>query len=214
EEDLNKIVKEIDAKGWQIETHAIGDKGAELTIKAYEKYVEKEKRPIVAHCQILGKDLIEKMTNNGIIASIQPIFIESDMQWVEKFLGKERMKYAYAWKTLIQYKIWCTGGSDAPIEDPNPILALHATVNRQRTDGTPEKGWYPEEKLSMWEAVRLFTYNAAYTEFQEHKKGLLKTGFLADYVLIDKDIFTIPSEEILQVKILATFVGGEKVFTR
>ncbi|OLS24941.1 MAG: N-substituted formamide deformylase precursor [Candidatus Heimdallarchaeota archaeon LC_3] len=212
-EELHKRIKDIDEKGWQLETHAIGDKGAELTINGYEKYLNREKRPILTHCQILGDDLIQKMSDLGIIASIQPIFIESDMNWAEKFVGKKRMKYSYAWKTLMERGVWCSGGSDAPIEKPDPILSLHATVNRQKMDKIPEGGWYPEERLSIWEALRLFTYYAAYAEFQEHRKGLLKPGYLADFVLLDKDPFTISPEEILNLKVLGTFVGGKRVFS-
>ena len=213
EEELHKRIKDINEKGWQLETHAIGDKGAEITINGYEKYLKKEKRPILTHCQILNENLIQKMSNLGIIASIQPIFIESDMNWAEKFVGKKRMKYSYAWKTLMDSGVWCSGGSDAPIEKPDPILALHAAVNRQKTDRTPVSGWYPEEKLTIWEALRLFTYNGAYAEFQEHRKGLLKPGYLADFVLLDKNPFIISPEEILSLKVLGTFVGGKKIFS-
>jgi predicted amidohydrolase YtcJ len=124
------------------------------------------------------------------------------------------MKYSYAWKTIMKNGVKCVGGSDAPIEDANPILGIHAVVNRQRTDGLPERGWYPEEKYSIWDALRLFTFNSAYAEFQEGKKGLLKAGYLADYVLLDKDPLTISSEDLLTIKVKATYLGGKKVFEK
>jgi predicted amidohydrolase YtcJ len=213
-EKLHGLIQKFSKMGWQLEIHAIGDKGAELTIEGFEKFVEKDGRPILVHCQVLGDDLIKKMASLGVVASIQPIFVETDMGTADKFLGENRMKYSYAWKTLMENGIKCVGGSDAPIEDANPIKGIHAVVNRQRTDGTPNNGWYPNEKYEIWDGFKLFTGNSAYAEFQEKKKGLLKSGYLADFVLLNKDPFNISSEEILSIEVKATYLGGKKVFEK
>ncbi|MHA2032523.1 MAG: amidohydrolase [Candidatus Kariarchaeaceae archaeon] len=211
---LHNMIEKFNKMGWQLEIHAIGDKGAELTIEGFEKFVKKGGRPILVHCQVLGDDLIKKMAQLGVVASIQPVFVETDIGTADKFLGEKRMKYSYAWKTLMKNGVKCVGGSDAPIEDANPIKGIHAAVNRQRSDGFPEEGWYPEEKYSIWDALRLFTFNSAYAEFQEKRKGLLKPGYLADFVLLDKDPFTILPDKLLTIEVKATYLGGKKVFEK
>ena len=153
------------------------------------------------------------MEQLGIIANIQPVFLNTDLYWAEKKIGLPRMKYSYAWKTLLRSNIVCAGGSDAPIEKPDPILGIHAAVNRQDNNGHPKEGWYPEESLTVWEAVNLFTVNSAYAEFQELKKGKLLQDYVADFIILDKDIFLIPTNEIRTIQVKSTFMNGKQVFS-
>ena len=213
-EDLDEIMKRIKEHGWQPETHAIGDAAALQVVQSYIKHFTPEDRPILTHCQILNPTIIQLMAKHGIIANIQPIFINNDMKWAEKRVGKHRMQWSYAWKTLIEAGVHCSGGSDAPIEPPNPLLGIHAAVNRQNLRGEPPQGWYPEQKLTVWEAFNLFTTKAAYTEFNEHKKGKLLPGYLADFIVLDKDPFETPPEKLSTINVIATIVGGNLVFQR
>ncbi|TFG20460.1 MAG: amidohydrolase [Promethearchaeota archaeon] len=213
-EDLCNIIEAMNRKGWQLETHVIGDKGAEMVLDCYENIYKHDYRPILTHCQILAKDLVQRMAKSEVIASIQPFFIETDMDFVEKFIGVERMKYSYAWKTLLEYGIKCCGGSDAPVDIPNPFNGIYAAVTRKKLDGSPATGWLPEQKLTVWDALRLYTYGGAYAEYQEHQKGLLKPGYLADFIVLDKDPFDIPTHELKDIQVKNTFLGGKEVFSR
>ena len=124
------------------------------------------------------------------------------------------MKFSYAWKTLLDNKILCAGGSDAPVERPDPLLGIHAAVNRQDNSGNPSEGWYTEESISVWDAVKLFTVNSAFAEYQEHQKGKLLANYLADFIVLDKDIFEIPRKDIRKISVEQTFVNGKQVFKR
>jgi predicted amidohydrolase YtcJ len=135
------------------------------------------------------------------------------MDFAEKFIGAKRMKFAYAWKSLIDHGVICSGGSDAPVDEPNPFHAIYAAVTRQKLNGSPSEGWIPEEKMSVWDALRLYTYGAAYAEYQEHQKGKLMPGYLADFILLDKDPFHIPPAELKNIHVRKTFVGGKEVFS-
>ncbi len=214
EEELAKLISEAHINGWQLEIHAIGDRSAELVVKLFESTGAYKNRAVLTHCQILNESIIRKLAQLGIIANIQPIFINTDLHWAEKRIGKQRMKYSYAWKTLLDNKILCAGGSDAPVERPDPLFGIHAAVNRQDNNGYPSEGWYSSESLSVWDAVKLFTVNSAFAEFQEHQKGKLLAEYLADFIILDKDIFDIPSVDIRNISIEYTFVHGKQVFKR
>ncbi len=212
-EKLEQIITEMNDAGWQLETHVIGDKGAELVIGCYEKIYRHNYRPVLTHCQILARDLVDRMAKAEIIAAIQPFFIETDMDFVEKFIGVQRMSYAYAWNTLRNNGIICSGGSDAPVDIPNPFYGIYSAVSRRKLNGTPAEGWLPNQKLSVWEAIRLYTFGAAYAEYQEHQKGLLKPGYLADFIVLDKDPFHVPLEELKNIRVQKTFLGGKEVYS-
>ncbi|HKZ40695.1 MAG TPA: amidohydrolase family protein, partial [Candidatus Hodarchaeales archaeon] len=211
-EELKEFLKAANDHDWQIETHAIGDRGAEIAIQAYEDVVKPESRPVLTHCQVLTKDLVVRMAKHNIIANIQPVHLVTDKTWAEMYLGKSRMRYAYAWKSLLKSGVHCAGGSDAPVEACNPLLGIHAAVNRQDTKGDPVGGWYPKEKLSVWEAVGLWTTGAAYAEWAEKQKGILQPGTFADMVVLDKDPFKVDPKTIKDIRVLATIVGGVAVF--
>lgn len=209
---LYDLITNAHHHGWQLEIHAIGDRSSAQVVNAFEKAKSYTNRSVLTHCQILNESIITKMAKLGIIANIQPIFLNTDLHWAEKRLGKERMKYSYAWKKLLKNNIMCAGGSDAPVEKPDPLLGIHAAVNRQDNSGYPPEGWYREEALTVWEAVQLYTVNSAFAEFQEHQKGKLLKNYFADFIVLSKDIFEIPNEDIRKIKILQTFVNGAQVF--
>lgn len=209
--ELRKLIKMAFKLGWQIETHAIGDRAAEEVINAYESILHKGSRPILTHCQVLNKELIMRIAKNDIIANIQPIFIDSDMEWAEDRLGSLRMKYSYAWRSLLEMGVQCVGGSDAPIESPNPFYGIYAAVTRKNLNNIPVNGWFSKEKLSIWQALKLYS-DGAYAEFAEQEKGRILPGMLADFVVLDKDIFNVKPEEIKELKVISTFVGGKIVW--
>jgi predicted amidohydrolase YtcJ len=181
-------------------------------VDCYENIYRHDYRPILTHCQILAPDLIQRIAKIEAIASIQPFFIETDMDFVEKFIGSNRMKYSYAWKSLLDNGIRCTGGSDAPVDIPNPFYGIYSAVTRQKLDGTPKEGWMAEQKLTVWEALQLYTSAAAYSEYQEHQKGKLKPGYLADFIVLNRNPFLIDPSELKDIQVQKTYLGGTQVY--
>ena len=145
---------------------------------------------------------------------MQPTHATSDMPWAEARLGKDRLKGAYAWRTLLKAGAHLAGGSDFPVESESPLLGIYAAVTRQDPSGKPPGGWRPEEGLGRAEALRLFTSDAAYAEFAEKRRGRIERGFDADFTVLDREIFVpgTPAAEILKAKVVMTVVGGEIVY--
>ncbi|MHA2253028.1 MAG: amidohydrolase, partial [Candidatus Kariarchaeaceae archaeon] len=202
QDQINEKVKFAKEKGYRLEVHAIGDLAADITIKAFD-YADLniEDRPILTHCQVLAKDLLQKMSERGIIANIQPPFVTTDSQWVEKRLGRsERLQFSYAWKKIIDHGIPASGGSDAPIENPNPLLGIYAAMFRKDAE---DKVWMPQERLTFEEAIHLYTQGAAFANYSEDVLGRLAPGFKADFIVLDRDILhdfeTLPQAKIEQV---------------
>jgi len=146
------------------------------------------------------------------VASVQPVFIPTDWAAADKRWGPERCRYAYAWKTLAATGARLAFGTDYSVEPLNPMEGLYAAVSRKDRQGEEGDGWFPEEKISMEEAIEYYTLGAAYSQFMEDRKGMLKEGYLADIVITDKDLLTIPEEEIMTTKIVTTILGGKVVY--
>ncbi len=200
QEEMNKRVKLSNEAGYRLEVHGIGDLAVESILAAFEfAKLTKKDRPIITHCQVLGMDLIEKMKDMGAIANIQPPFVTTDSQWVEARLGKKsnRLQFSYAWKTIIQNGIVASGGSDSPIENPNPLLGIHAAMFRK---DPKDETWRPEEKLTFREAIDLYTQGAAYAIKEENQLGKLKEGFWADFIVLDRDV--VDNAELLKTAIV------------
>lgn len=201
--------------GWQLNIHAIGDAGNRLALDTYAQEMTASERqslrPRIEHAQVIALDDIPRFTKLGVIASIQPTHATSDMNMAEDRVGADRIKGAYAWRSLLNAHVRLAGGSDFPVELPNPFLGLYAAVTRQDSEGRPPGGWHGEQKLSREEALRLFTIDAAYSAFMEASVGSLEPGKWADFIIIDRDFFKVPEREIDDIRVQATYVAGQKV---
>ncbi|MFL6618611.1 MAG: amidohydrolase [Povalibacter sp.] len=201
--------------GWQLNIHAIGDAGNRLALDTFEQQFTNEQRqklrPRIEHAQVITLQDIPRFAKLGVIASMQPTHATSDMNMAEDRIGAERIKGAYAWRTLLNSGARLAFGSDFPVELPNPFLGLYAAITRQDRDGHPPGGWYPQQKLTREEALRLFTLDTAYAGHMEQQVGSLEPGKWADFIVIDRDYFKAPESEIDDIKVEATYVAGVRV---
>lgn len=192
--------------------HTIGDASCEQVIRALEKSPAPEgKKDRLIHCCLVRGDLIERMKNLSIIVDIQPSFVPSDFPWIVDKLGEERIVYTCAWKTLINAGLICAGGTDAPIEQVNPIESIYAAVARKKRYDQ-HNGYLPHEKLTHFEAIRLYTIGSAKAISKEHCRGYIAEGYDADFSIFDKDLLTIETEQILSTKAIQTVVAGQIVY--
>lgn len=213
-QQLDSLVKAIAAKGFQINTHCIGDSANRLLLDIYGKYLkgENDLRWRIEHAQVVSKPDLEKFAKFSIIPSVQPTHGTSDMYWADERLGKERVKTAYAYKDLLQKGKLLAIGSDFPVEQINPLYGFHAGVVRQDAKNFPEGGFQMENAISRKEALKGMTIWAAFSNFEENEKGSIEVGKFADFVVVEKDLMTAPKTALRNLKVLKTFVGGEKVF--
>lgn len=205
-------------RGYQVCTHAIGDRGNRETLDAYaaalRQVPRRDHRFRIEHAQVLALEDIPRFAELGVLPSMQPTHCTSDMRWVEARIGPQRAAGAYAWAKLRRTGVPLPGGSDFPVESHNPFLGIYAAVTRQNTAGQPAGGWHPEERMTREEALRSFTWEAAYAAFEEDRTGSLAPGQLADFVVIDRDIMTCEPLEILGTRVLLTVIGSQKVYER
>lgn len=220
-EEVYTILKKCLQSGHQVAMHAIGDRGNRIALDATERALKEvpanDPRIRIEHAQVLALEDIPRFAKLGIIPSMQPIQCSMDMGFAEARVGKERMKGAYAWKSLLNSGVKIAGGSDVPdftVDYSNPLWGIFAAVTRQDLEGNPEAGWYPAEKVSRLEALEMYTINAAYAAFEEDIKGSLAPGKLADITVLSKDILSIPALEILQTEVIMTILGGEIVYIK
>lgn len=215
-EELQGEIGKAMACGFQVGVHAIGDRGNRVVLDAYEKllnkYPDNPGRHRIEHAQVLTAGDIPRFAQLGVIAAMQPTHATSDMYWAGDRLGPERVVYAYAWRSLLDSGARLALGSDFPVEQVNPMLGIYAAVTRQDTGGWPPGGWYPEQKLSREEAVRGFTLDAAYAGFMEKSVGSLESGKRADFIVLDKNIFEVDAAEIAGIRVLQTWLDGERVW--
>lgn len=216
QEELDKFIMTAQKNHMQVAVHCIGDRAMEMCIEAYKKankeFPLEDMRHGIVHAQITTEHVIDEMAANGIIAYIQPVFIDNDMDIAEERVGAERVQHAYAWKKLIDKGIICVGGSDAPVESFDILDNIYYAVTREKLKGGPEGGWLPQYKLTVDEAVRLFTRNAAKSCFAEDSIGMLKVGMLADLVVLEEDLYQVEPHHIKDVKVLRTVCGGKTVY--
>ena len=215
-DEMEKMIIAADKLGFQIGVHAIGDKGNNWVLNAYEK-AEKvngkhDSRHRIEHAQTLQPSDIPRFAMLGIIASMQPTHCISDKKFCEKRIGPERAKGAYAWKSLADAGTIIAFGTDYQVEPLNPMEGLYAAVTRKDRLGEDGEGWHPEQKIKMDEAIKFYTLGSAYSQFMEDRKGMIKKGFLADIVIVDKDLLTIPANEIMKTKVDYTISGGKVVY--
>jgi predicted amidohydrolase YtcJ len=204
-------------RGFQVCTHAIGDAANHMVLDAYARVLHELPRSSnarlrIEHAQVLAGDDVPRFAKLGVIASMQPTHCTSDMPWAEKRVGPARIKGAYAWRSLLKTGVHLPLSSDFPGETLNPFFSFYAAITRQDTEGKPAEGWYPAERLTLEEALRGYTIEAAYAEFEEQNKGSIAKGKLADLVVISDDITKISPKEILSLRVLKTFIGGKLVY--
>lgn len=217
-EELERIIVEADKMGFQIAIHAIGSKGNHLTLNAIEKARElngvRDSRHRIEHAQILIDEDIPRFAELGVIASMQPTHCITDKRFAEKRIGLERCKGAYAWRRLQDNGAQIAFGTDYGVEPLDPLEGLYASVTRKDRAGEPGEGWFPDQKLTMEEAIELYTLGSAYAEFMEDRKGMIKEGYLGDVVIFNNDLMTIPHDQIMSSKVDYTIVGGKVVYKR
>lgn len=211
---MNKAMK----AGYQVNIHAIGDAGNRQILDAYAQLIPKYDnvalRHRIEHAQVVAPEDIPRFKALGVVPSMQPTHATSDQNMAEHRVGPERIKGAYAWRTFLDQgsKIAC--GSDFPVESPNPFEGLHAAVTRQNNAGVPAGGWYKNQAMTLTEALRCFTLDAAYAAHQENVIGSLEPGKWADFILVDRDIFKVAPEQIGKTVVLQTWMGGKRVYKR
>lgn len=214
-ESIRRSAEIAAANGFQVNTHAIGDRGNREVLDIYEEFLASTDNPTgqrwrIEHAQHLHPDDIPRFGELGVIASMQAVHCTSDGPWVPKRLGDRRSQEgAYVWQSLWRTGAVVTNGTDAPVEDVNPIPSFYASVTRRLNDGTV---FYPEERMTREQALESYTINNAYAAFQEDKLGSLTPGKWADVVVLSKDIMSAPEEEIPGAKVIYTIVGGEIVY--
>ena len=216
EADLEANVRLAFQHGYQPCIHAIGDRGNNMVLNAYEKVLstmpEGDYRPRIEHAQVLLPDDIPRFRKLGVLPSMQPVHATSDMYWAEARLGPRRVKGAYAWRSLLNTGSIILGGSDFPNDGMYPLWGFYAAVTRSDRNGYPQDGWYPDQKMTREEAARCYTAWAAYGAFEENIKGTIEAGKLADLTILSKDIMRVAPAEILSTDVEKTMVGGKIIY--
>lgn len=214
-EHIQDVATRAVKAGFQVNTHAIGDRGVRNTIDAYHAGgVQPAQRFRIEHLQVISPADVPRLVERGIIASMQPTHATSDMYWAERRVGPERVRGAYAWRTVLTAGGRLALGSDFPVEQVNPFHGIHAAVTRQDQKNWPEGGWYPDERLTLAEAIRGFTADAAYAAFQEKSLGTIEVGKLADFTIVRGDFLATPPADLWKAEVAATVVNGEVVYRR
>lgn len=217
-EELELLVGTAHAAGMQVAAHAIGDGAIEMVLDAYktaqEKYPRRDPRFRVIHASLARPDLLERFRAQGVVADIQPAFVPSDYPFIEERLGHKRADWAYCWKEFVKRGISLGGGSDCPVETHDPLQGLHAALTRQDTAGNPSGGWRPEQRLSLEEALQIYTLGSAYCTFEEQSKGSITPGKLADLVVLSHDIGRIEPNAIKDVTVEKTILNGRIVYSK
>jgi predicted amidohydrolase YtcJ len=215
EDEFRRLLTRAIAQGFQVNTHAIGDGANRFVLDAYERafggYDGSRYRFRIEHAQVVAPADVPRFKSLGVIPSMQPTHCTSDMYWAEARLGTERAKGAYLWKTFLKEGVPIAGGSDAPVESIAVLPGLYAAVTRQDAKGWPPGGWHPEERVTIEEALDMFSRHAAFAAFEEHDRGAVVVGRRADLTVLTRDLTAIPPADILATKVSLTIVGGRIV---
>jgi predicted amidohydrolase YtcJ len=203
--------------GFQIGIHAIGDKANNWALNAFEKAAgvntRRDSRHRIEHAQTVKLTDIPRFAQLGVIPSMQPTHCISDKLFYEKRVGLERCRGTYAWRSFISSGSLLAFGTDYQVEPLNPMEGLYAAVTRKDRLGEKGDGWFPEQKLTMEEAIKCYTLGSAYAQFMDDRKGMIKPGYLADIVIVDRDLLTIPEDQIMKTRVDYTIVGGKVVYS-
>jgi predicted amidohydrolase YtcJ len=221
--NLERLALEADASGIQLTVHAIGDEANGYLLDMLERIIQengaRDRRFRLVHAQVMTDRDIERAGRFGIVAEVQPFHTSDDMRWMEERIGRDRSRGAYAFRRLWDAGAIVSFGSDSPGTNAsryylNPMLGLYAAVTRMTLSGQPEGGWFPQERLTIEEAIRAYTLNTAYAGYEERLKGSITVGKLADFVVLSDDLLTINPRQIKDVEVAMTFVGGRVVYRR
>ena len=214
-EKFNDLAQRCYDANFQLNTHAIGDRGNNYVLDTYSKFLpnENDSRWRIEHAQMVSMKDILRFKNHNILPSMQPSHCTSDMKWLKNRIGEKRLSLISRWQTFISHGMKIPGGSDCPIETGNPIFEFYAAVTRQDHAGWPAGGWQSQEKVNRLNALKMFTTWAAYGAFEENIKGMLKENYSADLTVLSKNILTVPNEEILSTVVLHTIVNGDFVYS-
>lgn len=211
EENLELLIKRARANGLPVAVHAIGDQAVWAIVKLIEKHpLTNGRRDRIIHAQILNPELYERLQKLDVVLDIQPVFVASDFPWVMERIGKTRTEHAYPWKTLLYKDIACAGGSDAPIEDVDPLLGIQAAVSRR--SNIDNMVYNEDEELSVYEAITLYTKGSAYAIGQEEKRGVIAPGYTADFTVYDKDLFGLPKDRLTEAQVKMTIIEEQVVY--
>jgi len=217
QDQLDAMVAKANGMGFQVGIHAIGDLGNRMALDAFEKAQGGEPSPLrnrIEHSQIVALEDIPRFAELGVIASMQATHATSDKNMAEDRIGPERLLGGYAWRRMLDAGVVLANGSDFPVELSNPFHGLYASVTRQGRDGEPEGGWYADQALTRAETLHSFTLAGAYAARQEDRLGSLEPGRWADFIVIDRDYFTVPASQIDDIVVLQTWVAGKKAYDR
>ncbi|MCU1275813.1 MAG: hypothetical protein JWO48_3244 [Bryobacterales bacterium] len=216
QKDIERVAKAAVSHGYQVNTHAIGDRANRTELDAYGAVLggPNDKRFRIEHAQVVSLEDIPLFQKYSVIASMQATHATSDMLWAEARLGPELVKGAYAWRRFLSIGVHVPNGSDFPVENPNPLWGFYAAITRQDREGNPPGGWLPDQRMTREEALRSWTIEGAYAAFEEKSKGSLVPGKLADFVILSGDIMRISPFEILKTRVKMTVVGGEIVYSQ
>ncbi|MEX2495936.1 MAG: amidohydrolase [Woeseia sp.] len=216
-DDMRNWIGSADKVGLHVMVHAIGDRAIRNLLDIYHDVAQgngaRDRRFRIEHAQHIHPDDIKRFALQNVIASMQPYHAIDDGRWADRVIGKERSETTYAFRSLIESDAHVAFGSDWFVAPATPLEGIYAAVTRRTLDGANPEGWVPQQKITVEQALKSYTSEAAYASFDEDVKGMLKAGMLADFVLLDRDITTIPAKEIADTQVLKTVVGGRVVFT-
>jgi predicted amidohydrolase YtcJ len=217
-EKLRALAIERDKAGYQLAFHAIGDKANRVALDVFEAVAKangpRDRRDRIEHAQVVAPEDLPRFATLKVIASMQPSHETTDMRWAEQRIGPERAKGAYAWATMEKNGVRLAFGTDYDVEPINPMRGLYACVTRELPDGGPTGAWQPQEKISLEDCIRAYTFGSAYAEFAEGKKGTLRTGQYADFIVLSGDLTKIPPSQFTKTTVLRTVVGGRTVYQK
>lgn len=215
-EKLTAMAIQRDKAGFQLAFHAIGDRANRIALDVFEAVAKangkRDRRDRIEHAQIVAPMDFARFAELHVIASMQPSHQTTDMRWAEDRVGRERIIGAYAWATMLKNKVRLAFGTDYDVEPISPFRGLYACVTRERPDGGPKNGWEPQEKISLADCISAYTSGSAYAEFEEGKKGELKPGEYADFIILSNDLTKVPPSQFTKTRVLRTVVGGRTVY--
>ncbi len=215
---LRQMAVERDKAGFQLAFHAIGDRANRIALDVFEALAKanppRDRRDRIEHAQVVAPDDLRRFAKLNVIASMQPSHQTTDMRWAEQRVGPDRIPGAYAWATMQKNGVHLAFGTDYDVEPINPMRGLYACVTRELPDGGPQGGWQPQEKISLDDCIRAYTIGSAYAQFEEGKKGALKIGEYADFIILSSDLTKVPPSEYTKTQVLRTIVGGRTVYQK